>query len=204
MQKELFQKRIFTKREARIMENKIVYKSTLFGRENEVSIAYEDLSRYKDSYFLNRIGFYIPIFILSFFTLVSYTWRNDKDFQRDLGEYHWVFWSFLLLASVIVYIISLENLWKVRVQNNTYLFFFKTLPNRKEVDDFLECLFQTRDSYLKETYFLESTKNLSFESQKNNLQWLRRAEVITREEFKESMEKLGELFNYDLKKIGFN
>ena len=65
------------------METKVVYKSTLFGREHEISIPFENLSRNKDSYLLNRKNFYIPVIALGFLTFVTFTWRNDKDFQND-------------------------------------------------------------------------------------------------------------------------
>jgi hypothetical protein len=204
MQKELFQKRGFTKREAKILETKVVYKSTLFGREFEISIPFENLSRHKDSYLLNRKNFYIPVIALGFLTFVTFMWRNEKDFQNDLGGYQWIIWGVLFLISATLYLLSIESLWKVRVQYNTYIFFFKNIPNKKTVDDFLEYLFEMRDNYLKETYFNKPNKNLSFESQKNNLQWLRKNEVISGSEFKIRMKELEELFNQEQTKIGFN
>ena len=204
MQKELIQKRGFTKREAKIMETKVVYKSTLFGREFEISIPYENLSRHKDSYLLNRKNFYIPVIALGFLSFVTFTWRNDKDFQNDLGGYQWIIWGVLFLISTTIYLLSIENLWRVRVQYNTYLFFFKSIPNKKAVDNFLESLFEMRNNYLKETYFYKPNRNLSFESQKNNLQWLRKNEVISGTEFKNRMKELEEVFNQEQTKIGFN
>jgi hypothetical protein len=204
MQQELIQKRGFTKREAKILETKVVYKSTFFGRQHEISIPYEDLSRHKDSYFLNRKNFHIPVIVLGFFTFATFMWRNDKDFEKDLSEYNWMLWGVLFLISVVVYLLSIENLWKVRVQYNTFLFFFKSIPNKKVVDDFIESLFEERDNYLRETYFYKPNKSLSFESQKNNFQWLRKSEVISGSEFKNGMKELEEVFNHELKKIGFN
>ena len=204
MQKKLVQKRGFIKREAQIMETKVVYKSTLFGREHEISIPFENLSRNKDSYLLNRKNFYIPVIALGFLTFVTFTWRNDKDFQNDLGGYQWIIWGFLFVISTTVYLLSIENLWRIRTQYNTYLFFFKSIPNKKAVDNFLESLFEMRNNYLKETYFYKPNRNLSFESQKNNLQWLRKNEVISGTEFKNRMKELEEVFNQEQKKIGFN
>ncbi|RAK25283.1 hypothetical protein B0I03_101448 [Flavobacterium aquaticum] len=204
MQKELVQKRGFTKREAKIMETKVVYKSTLFGKEFEVSIPYENLSRHKDSYLLNRKNFYIPVIALGFLTFVTFMWRNDKDLQNDLGEYQWIIWGGFFLISTSIYLLSIENLWRIRVHYNTYLYFFKSIPNKKVVDDFLEFLFEMRDNYLKETYFYKPNKNLSFESQINNLQWLRKNEVISASEFKNRMKELEEVFNQEQTKIGFN
>jgi hypothetical protein len=200
MHKELIQKKGFTKREAKILDTKIVYKSTLFGRESEVSIGYEDLSKYKNAHLLNRKNFYIPVIVLGLLSFSSFMWRNDKDFDPNV----WILWGILFLISTLLYLISIEKLWKVRVQYNMYLFFFRNIPSKKEVDEFIEYLFETRDNYLRETYFFEPNKNSSYESQKNNFQWLRKSEVITGAEFQNSMKKLEAVFNNDLKKIGFN
>ena len=204
MQKKLVQKRGFIKREAQIMETKVVYKSTLFGREHEISIPFENLSRNKDSYLLNRKNFYIPVIALCFLTFVTFTWRNDKDFQNDLGGYQWIIWGILFVISTTVYLLSIENLWRIRTQYNTYLFFFKSIPNKKAIDDFIEFLFEIRDKYLKETYFHKPNKSMSFESQINNLRWLRKNEVISASEFKNGMRELEVVFNQEQKKIGFN
>jgi hypothetical protein len=204
MQKKLVQKRGFIKREAIITETKIIYKSSLFGKPSEVSIPYEDLSRSKETYLLNRPNFYIPVIVFGLIAFCSFMWRDDVDFVKDFGGNRWIFWSILFVLSIPVYLISLENLWKIRVQYNVYLFFFKNIPNKKEVDEFIEALFETRDNYLRQTYFFEPNKNIPYESQKSNFQWLRKSEVITGIEFQNSIKKLDEVFNVDLKKIGFN
>lgn len=204
MQRELIQKRGFIKREAKITENKIIYKSSLFGKQSELSIPYEELTRNKETYLLNRPNFYIPVITLGAITFFSFIWRKDKDFTQDFGENLWVLWFIAFIISIPIYLMSRENLWKIRVQYNTYLFFFKNIPNKKEVDDFLDCLFITRDNYMRATYFFEPNKNLSFETQKNNLLWLRKSEVISGDEFKKEMKKLEEIFNHELRKIGFN
>ncbi len=204
MQRELIQKRAFSKRETKILETKVVYKSTLFGRVTEVSILYEDLTRNKESYLLNRKNFFIPVIAIGFLSFSTFIYRNDKEFQNDLGSYQWIFWGVLFIISTVTYLLSIEKLWKIKTQYNTYLFFFKSIPNKKTVDDFIETLFEVRDNYLRETYFQKPSKNLSFESQKKNLQKLRQNEVISGNEFKNAMQELEAMFNYEQKKIGFN
>ena len=45
---------------------------------------------------------------------------------------------------------------------------------------------------------------MSFETQINNLRWLRKNEVISASEFKNGMRELEVVFNQEQKKIGFN
>lgn len=200
MPNEIIQRKLFNKREAKILNTKIVYKTAIFGRESEVSISYEELSRDKESYFKTFPYINLIIGILFLFTVVSLIYRNDKDFNPDI----WIFWSTLLTVAIIFYFLTTENLWKVRVQNNTYLFFLKSSPNKEFVNNFIDMLFSARDEYLKETYFFEPTKNISYESQINNLRWLRKVEVINRNEFNDRKKLLDEIFNLEVNKIGFN
>lgn len=84
------------------------------------------------------------------------------------------------------------------------LFFYKSNPDKQSVDQFIDELFKSRDIYLREMYFAEVNKNLSYEAQKNDLQWLRRIEAISTVEFSNLKKELDEVFQNDNKKIGFN
>lgn len=197
---EIIQKYFHIKREAKILDTKVIYKSTIFGKEAEVSIPYEELSRDKESHFKTIPYINIIIGILSFFTFICFIYKNDKDFEDKA----WLFWGTLLLVAIIIYFFTKEVLWKVRVQNNTYLFFLKNHPDKETVNDFIDSLFVSRDKYLRDTYFFEPTKYVTYESQKNNFQWLRRMEAINNEEFQKRKKELDEVFNMEVKKIGFN
>ena len=197
MQKEISQKQLHINRYAKIEDTKVFYKSIILGKEAEVSIPYEELSREKYTYVKTIPYINVVIGILSLFTFISLIDENEKNNG-------WLFWGILLLVFVALYFFTREVLWKVRVQNNTYLFFLKKDPDEESVNQFIENLFNSRDKYLRETYFFEPTKNITYEAQKNNLQWLRRIEAINGDEFNLQKKQLDEMFNLETKKIGFN
>ncbi len=198
--REIIQNRIFVKHEAKIFDNKIVYKSRSFGKVSEVTIPYEDLLRYKESHVIITPYIRAIILVLAFITVVCFAYRNDENFE----SHAWVFWGCFLIIASVFYLINKQNLWKVKVSNNTYLFFFKSSPSAIVVDEFINDLFNTRDKYLNETYFGNFNKNLSYESQRNNLDWLYRVEAINKEKYENAKRELDTVFNIDLKKIGFN
>lgn len=199
--KEIIQNRIFTKRQAKILENKLVYKSgTLFGKETEINIPYEDLMRYKESYIVVTPALTITLGVFTFITIICFAYKNDKDFEPNA----WVVWGLITLFTAILFFVNRENLWKLKTSNNTYFFLFKKTPSKSKVDQFIEDVFLARDNYLKETYFRLPSKNMLYESQKNNFDWLYRIEVIDKNEHLLSIKELDNIFNIEFKKIGFN
>lgn len=99
---------------------------------------------------------------------------------------------------------SLERLWRVRINYNAYLLFFRDKPNSEVVDEFIESLFEARDKYLRKTYYLEPNINLTFEAQMYTLQSLRRMEAITADEYQNSINKLEEVFKRHQHFVRFN
>lgn len=200
MIKELLQKKGYIKRELKIFETKVHCKTTLFGIVSDIVIPFENLPNQKESFVLHRRSMLIILGLLAFLTLVCLIYKDDKEFDPNI----WIFFLTIFLLAIPVYFYSVENLWRVRIGFNVNIFAFKKIPNIIEVDDFFEFLFKARNKYLRETYFLPITKNLSYETQKNNLQWLRKNEVISGLEFEKSIEELNKIFMSENNKIGFN
>ena len=199
MDKELIQKRPFIERKAQILENKVTYESTYFGRKLGTSINYEDLLCSKSSHFQSKQMLLYVIGVSLLFTIVSLFYMDDKDFNPNFC----LFWGVCLLISSIIYILTVEQLWKIKVNGNTFIFFLKKTPSAKEVNTFIEDLFHTRNTYLRETYYKNPSKLISYEAQKNNLLWLRRIEAITKEEYTSNVKDLDTLFVVEVNKVGF-
>ncbi len=200
MIKKLAQKKGYIKRELKIFETKVHCKTTLFGFVSDVIVPFENLPNQKESFVLHRKNVLIIVGLIAFITLICLIYRTDKDFNPNL----WIFFGVLFLLSIPAYFYSVEYLWRIRVAYNINIFAFKKIPNTIEVDEFFEVLFITRNNYLRQTYFLPITKNLTYESQKNNLQWLRKNEAISSSEFEKSISELNMIFISENNKIGFN
>lgn len=200
MIKELIQNKGYIKRELKIFETKVHCKTTLFGIVSDIVVPFENLPNQKESFVLHRRSILLILCILAFLTLICLIYRDDKEFDNNI----WMFFLSVFLLAIPLYFYSVENLWRVRIGFNVNIFAFKKIPNAIEVDEFFELLFTTRNDYLRQTYFLPITKNLTYESQKNNLQWLRKNEVISSTEFEKSISELNNIFISDNNKIGFN
>jgi len=199
MKLELHQKRFFTKRRIEIKENKVFYKSSKLSNESEVNVPFEELTNFKESHIISNFYVLLASVFLLLFSLVSIITRNDKDSDPRV----WKCLTISFLISSFVYYVTRENLWKIKVQNGTYLFVYKNIPNKNEVNNFIQLLFEQRDQYLKETYS-ELNRNVSYEAQLNNLQWLKKVEAINKAEYEKKLEELNSLLNLKQKVvIGF-
>lgn len=195
---ELIQKRFFIKRIITVYENKVTYQTSRFSNQTEVSIPYEDLTDRKESHTITLFPAIIIMGVSALFSVASFVWRDDKEYDPDI----WKLWTVLFIISTIVYFLTRENVWKIKLHNITYLFINKSLPNKSEVDVFIETLFNERNKYLRETYY-HITKHMSYEKQLSNLQWLKKTGALKEGEFEKTRKELEAMFNPEKKSIGF-
>lgn len=197
MKLELKQRWLFTKYNLTIFDSKVLYQSSKFGNKTEVYIPYEELTNFKESHYFNNTPSIIGMCLGIFGALVCLI-PTDEPADPSAS----LFYGIIFLIALCVYFISKEKVWKIRLQNGTYIFLFKNIPNEKQVDQFIDTLFETRKKYLKDTYlFIE--KNMPYESLLNNFIWLKKIEAIDNEEFEFNKTELNKAFNVEKRKIGF-
>lgn len=198
MIRELNQRTIFVKRRTVIEENKILYYETVFGKEMSASVAYEDLSANKMPHTIiyKNIGLYIGL--IAFATCITYISKDDKE----MVPYLRLVFALFLVATCMFHYLYKETVWKLKLHNLTYIFINMQSPDKNEVDNFINALFEQRRKYLRETY-LHISRNLPYEPQFNNLKFLKKSEAISGEEYLELIAKLDTLFDDGKKPIGF-
>ncbi|MEM7187829.1 MAG: hypothetical protein AAF466_14360, partial [Bacteroidota bacterium] len=111
-------------------------------------------------------------------------------------------WAGIGTVILLIYWISRENFWKIKLSNDTYLYVHKNVPNEQTTDAFVNDLMRSRNEYLKENY-TNIDENLSYETQLNSLKWLKSIEVLTKSEFDQKYEELKRTVKPDKTNIGF-
>jgi hypothetical protein len=198
MIRELNQHTLFIKRKTIIEENKVSSYTSVFGKNMGASVAYEDLSTDKAPHTLIFQNIGLIILGFAFGTFITFFWRDDKEFS----PYIWIYFAISFISSCIFHFLYKENVWKLRLQNYTYIFINSKYPSTAEVGSFIDELYSQRKKYLRETY-LHINKNLSYETQFNNLSFLKKNEAITPDEYQKFLSELDTLFKEDKKPIGF-
>lgn len=193
------QRRLFKKIEYNILENKLLYKTSYLGSESEGMVSFENLSKEKTTYRTTNI--IILLMSLFFFMLgaMSFSFRNDKDVDSEM----WIAFVIFGIVLFAIYAFMNENLWRIRTYSNGFLFLLKKSPNENTVNEFMSKLFTERDKYLREQY-LSLDPNLSYETQLNDLKWLRNIEAISNQEFTKYYSDLKLLYAPKIGKIGFD
>jgi hypothetical protein len=176
--KTIKQRRLFTKRECNILNNKLHYKTSYIGGESEGMIAFEDLSKEKTTYKSTNPMILVISLLLFGFAGITFLFRNEKDFDPNM----WIAWIFMAIILLVVYVVMGERSWKIKINNKGYIYLFKKKPDENSVNEFISTLFFERDNYLQEKY-LNFDSNLSYETQINDLKWLLNVEAISKKDF---------------------
>lgn len=195
----LIQNRILDKRELKILDNKLTYYEKRFDTSGfEVSIAYEDLTNSKTIHSNSLVIFWTSMAVYCG-SLFAFMVRHEKN----ADPYMWIYMVLIATATLIFFLLKREDSWKIRLANNGgFIYIHRNLPDSKTATDFLENLYKTRDEYLKETY-MTLDKNLSYELQYKNLNWLKFVEAISKQEFEAKYDELKTMYSSEKRTIGF-
>ena len=193
---ELSQKGLFYKRKIIIHDTKLVVQPLKDG--NEVSVPYEELKAFKENHTTQVKHIKIYFRVLYILMAASLLIRHFVDYLENL----WIPFAIALVFLLAYQLMVEEKVWKIQLQKGTYIFINKKDPSEEVVNDFIDQLFAQRERYLRETY-LFINKNMDYESQFYNLQWLKKINVISGYEFNKLLKELNILFNIEKKSIGF-
>lgn len=197
--KELKQSKNFVIRELRLSESKLFYNVSKFGNGNEVDIPFENINGDKVSYKTTNHTLLIIAGIIYIIAIsIQVSLFNGGDGENIAG----LFWAGIATIFLILYFLSRQNFWKIRLANDNYLYIHKNIPSKSETDRFLDELMKSRNEFLKENYAVVD-ENLSYESQLNNFKWLKSINAITKEEFDLKYAELKRSVKPDKPNIGF-
>ena len=196
---KLKQKKNFVKREFRFTDSKLFYNVSKFGNENEIDIPFENINGEKVSYkSANSTTLVISISIFLIAALVEISYLKSENGANSTP----LFFAGIAAIFLILYILNRNDFWKIRLVDDSYLYIHKSIPSPLVADQFIEGLMEARNEYLRENYATVD-ENLPYESQLNNLKWLKSLSAISKDEFEVKYIELKRVVNPDKPKIGF-
>ncbi|MGE4514295.1 MAG: hypothetical protein AB7E26_10860 [Chryseobacterium sp.] len=195
----LIQKKFLHKREFEIYESKLRFKESRFGNESEIYIPFENVLGSRSSFKKTEPWFVFIALFFALLTILCIVWYfEDGDVEIEAP---FIWGSISLLFLYLAYKLK-ENSWRIALVNNESIMMFRNNPNEEVVEGFFNNLIEKRNKYLLDNYgFLD--KNLNYERQFNNLEWLRLRNVLTIEEFEKKHQQLKTLFDISSNHIGF-
>lgn len=196
----LIQKKFLHKREFEIYESKLRFKESRFGNESEIYIPFENVLGSRSSFKKTEPWFVFIALFFALLTVLCIVWYYEDGDVEIAAPFVWG--SVSLLFFYMAYKIK-ENSWRIALVNNESVMMFRNSPHEEEVEGFFKNLIERRNTYLIDNYgFLD--KNLNYERQFSNLEWLRLRNVLTVEEFDKKYQQLKTLFDTSSNHIGFS
>ena len=197
--KELKQRKNFVRRDFRLTDSKLFYNVSKFGNGNEVDIPFENINGDKVSFKSTNHTLLIIagiIYLIAVAIQVSiYRGGNAENFAG-------LFWGIVGTIFLVLYFLSMQNFWKIKLTNDSYLYIHKNIPNKSAADKFIDELMKSRNDFLKENYAVVD-ENLSYESQLNNFKWLKSINALSKEEFDLKYAELKQTVKPEKPNIGF-
>lgn len=197
--KELKQTKNFVKREFRLTDSKLFYNVSKFGNGNEVDIPFENISGDKVSF---KSTNHILLLIAGAIYLIAIAIQISIFRGGNTENFAGLFWGIVGTVFLVLYFLSMQDFWKIRLVNDGYLYIHKKIPNKTTADMFIEELMKSRNDFLKENYAVVD-ENLSYESQLNNFKWLKSINAISKEEFDQKYAELKQSVKPKTPNIGF-
>lgn len=191
----------FNKKWFKINPDGLLVKSKSINRTSQLLIKFEDLGinevtskRGKKRWLIASIVFLLFSGGMFFFE------RTGGDSDKNAYEIYLIF----SLISGVVYFLTFKNsFYLIDNGEGNAVEFLTDKPSREILRDFIDTLKTERKKVMIAKYG-QLTNMLSFEQQKNTLDWLHSEGVLSTEEYKLKVEELNGLFRKSKPIIGFS
>jgi len=196
---ELKQNRPFVKRSFRFTDDKLFYTISGIGKENEVAIPFEQITGEKVSYKISirtLLALSLTLYVIATIIPMVHFLNRDTETLTIIAL------VILATALLISYLFTRYNLWKIELVSGYFILFDKKAPSTEETNNFIESMYEARNTYLIENYG-NIDKNLSYEGQLENIKWLKAVGAFSKDDFLQKYEELKNTINPDNFGIGF-
>ncbi|MFC5623826.1 hypothetical protein [Algoriphagus winogradskyi] len=191
----LFNRKHFTLKEDGLH---LVYKSLI--KSSEVFVKYENIGTKIIINKSGKKGWLIATGVLLALSLSLYI---DNKFSGNVERSFEAFYFGISMSCLLVYLLTFkQSLHLTKDDNTNSIEFLLNNPSKTHLDDFLLELKNKKKEVLLEKYG-GLNKNISYEKQYENLNWLRHNNALNSEEHKQKIKELDDLFVQN-RAIGFN
>lgn len=201
MENTFFQRDMhFNKKWFTLTEQGLQVKQKSLFSSNEYFLNYEDIGSKIVKSKAGRKGWLIATASLFSLSLILFIIRiAGEDIEKGAELFY------LLTGSIcfLVYLITYKSTFYLAQSGNTNAIeFLADKPTKEKLEWFIGQLKSKQKEVLLEKYGVLN-KNLSYETQYHNLTWLRNGNVLTKNEFRDKLKQLDNLYS-QTNRIGFN
>ncbi|WP_216848960.1 hypothetical protein [Pedobacter sp. L105] len=191
MHYDFSQHKLFEKRWFKFTDDGLRVRYRSIMKTNEYEIKYEDIGNKIVDFSGGVRAWFIPTLILSIVSGILYIDRINGGDVENGAEFFYL--SFALVC-LILYIMTFKKARYLSKSNNANAIeFLRKKATEKDLENFINQILSRRKSFLIERYG-QLNRNISYESQYNNLKWLLDNNVLDQKSYEEKLADLEELF----------
>ena len=191
MHYDFSQHKLFEKRWFKFTEDGLRVRYNNIMKTHEYELKYEDIGTKVVDFVGGIRAFLVPTLILSVVAAVVYIDRINGGDVENGAE---IFYLSFALVCLVLYIMTFKRVRYLSKSNNANAIeFLIKKSTEKDLENFINQILSRRKSFLMERYGYLN-KNISYESQYNNLKWLLDNDVLDQIDYNEKLAKLDELF----------
>lgn len=190
MSYDFSQRRLFDKKNFRFTNDGLCIRSSNAGKVHEYEIKYENIGT-KIIFWKNGLTIYLLIaaFLIGICTLFYFD-TSGPGMEPGMK----LFISVLIAICIALYFITYKKARYLTDANNSNpIELFTDKPDTEAVDHFIKEILSRRKAYLLER-FGQLNKNISYEPQYNNLNWLLYIDAISKAEYDQMLMELNALY----------
>ena len=190
MQFDFSQKRLLEKKQFRFIEDGVFIRLTFAGKVHEYELKYENIG-YKVIYWKN--GLNVFLILAAFFIVASIGMHYDTS-ENKVDLFGQIFAILLIPLCIALYFLTYKRARYLTGQGVPQpIELFSNKPDTEAVDNFIDEILSRRKQFLAQRY-MQFNRNLSFEPQYYNLNWLLETEVINKQEYDQKLAELNGLY----------
>jgi hypothetical protein len=191
MKYDFSQNKLFEKRWFKFTDDGLRVRYRNMMKTHEYELKYEEIGTKVVDFRGGVRAWLVTTLILSVLAVIIYISRINGG---DVGNGAELFYISFALVCLICYICTFKKACYLSKSNNVNAIeFLSKRPTEKDLENFINQILSRRKSFLMVRYG-QLNKNISYESQYNNLNWLLDNDVLDQNAYNEKMGELDELF----------
>ncbi|RZK01864.1 MAG: hypothetical protein EOO43_23680 [Flavobacterium sp.] len=192
MHNEFSQHNFFEKRYYKLTDTGLRVRYKTLIKTHDYELKYEEVGSKLVEFTGGTKAWLVPAIFLTVLAVILYF---DRTGGGDVEKGAELFYLSFAMVCFTIYILTYKRVCYLSRSNNVQsIEFLSNKPTREKLDNFIKVILSKRKTFLMERYG-QLNKNVSYQSQYDNLRWLLDNDALDQNDYDEKLGKLEKLFS---------